>query len=144
MNRIKRSICYEITFHLSKIFFRHEDPAANGAHMTRLFARSFMLQLITLCTAFGVLWAPVAEAAECADEPEVASLIEQHGEPGEEGDAPEKHGTCAHGHCHHVSQAVGRSTEDVATLSVTALNCGKSHASLHSGITELATPPPRA
>ena len=55
--------------------------------MTRLFARSFLLQLITLCTAIGVLWAPVAEAAECADEPEVASLIEQHGEPGDEGDA---------------------------------------------------------
>ncbi|MDT0576433.1 hypothetical protein RM533_09555 [Croceicoccus sp. F390] len=112
--------------------------------MTRLFARSFMLQLITLCTALGVLWVPVAEAAECADEPEVASLIEQHGEPGEEGSGSEKHGTCAHGHCHHVSQAVGRSAEGVALSSVVALNHGKRHSALDSGITELATPPPRA
>ena len=112
--------------------------------MTRLFARSFMLQLITLCTALGVLWAPVAEAAECADEPEVASLIEQHGEPGEEGDAPEKHGTCAHGHCHHTSQVVGRSADGVVLSSVVALNSDKHHPTLDSGVIELATPPPRA
>lgn len=112
--------------------------------MTRLFARSFMLQLITLCTAISVLWAPVAEAAECADEPEVASLIEQHGEPGEEGDGPEKHGTCAHGHCHHTSQVVGRSADGVVLSSIAALNHGKRHSALASGITELATPPPRA
>ena len=112
--------------------------------MTRLFARSFMLQFITLFTAIGVLWAPVAEAAECADEPEVASLIEQHGEPGEESNAPEKHGTCAHGHCHHVSQTVGRSGEGVSMPSVVALNSGKRHAALDSGYIELDTPPPRA
>ena len=50
--------------------------------MTRLFAHSLLLQLITLCTAFGVLWAPVAEAAECAGEPPAASQLEQHDEPG--------------------------------------------------------------
>ena len=111
--------------------------------MTRLFARSFMLQLITLCTALGVLWAPVAEAAECSDEPDVASLIEQHGEPGDEGNGPEKHGACAHGHCHHVSQAVGRTTEDLAMLSIIALNSGNRHSALNSGIIELATPPPQ-
>ena len=112
--------------------------------MTRLFARSFLLQLITLFTALGVLWAPVAEAAECADEPEVTSLMEQHGEPGEEGNAPEKHGTCAHGHCHHVSQTVGRSAEGVSLSSVVALTSSKRHAALDSGVIELDTPPPRA
>ena len=43
--------------------------------MTRLFARSLLLQLITLCTAFGVLWAPVAEAAEAADGPEMEEFF---------------------------------------------------------------------
>ena len=52
--------------------------------MTWLFTRSFVLQLVTLCTAFGVLWAPVAEAAECAGEPAVASQLEQHDEPGDD------------------------------------------------------------
>ncbi|QQN73544.1 hypothetical protein [Croceicoccus sp. YJ47] len=74
--------------------------------MSRLFARSFMLQLVALCTAFGVLWAPVAEASECAGEAPVASQLEQHGEPGSDDTGPEKHGTCAHGHCHHASHAV--------------------------------------
>jgi ABC-type nickel/cobalt efflux system permease component RcnA len=118
--------------------------AANGFSMTRLLARSFMLQLITLCTALGVLWAPVAEAAECSDEPEVASLVEQHDEPGDEDGEPESHGTCAHGHCHHASQALGRSAEDIASFSVAKLTFGFRPCSLDSGITELATPPPRA
>lgn len=118
--------------------------AANGLPMTWLFARSLMLQLITLCTAFGVLWAPVSEAADCADEPEVASLIEQHGKPGDQGSGPEKHGTCTHGHCHHVSQAIGRSAEAFTMSSVVALISGDRHSALTSGIAELATPPPRA
>ena len=118
--------------------------AANGSAMTRLLARSFVLQLITLCTALGVLWAPVAEAAECADEPEVASLIEQHGKSGDEDSGPEKHGACAHGHCHHASQAIGRSSEGMAPVSVVTLISGIDHSALNSGIIDLATPPPRA
>ena len=111
--------------------------------MTRLLARTLMLQLITLCTALGVLWAPVAEAAECGDEPVVASMFEEHGKSGDEDSGPEKHGTCAHGHCHHFSQAVGRSAEGITSLPVATIVCGIDHSSLDSGITELATPPPR-
>jgi hypothetical protein len=112
--------------------------------MSSLLARSVMLQLITLCTAIGVLWAPVAEAAECSDEPEVASLFEQHGEPGGEDSGPERHSTCVHGHCHHASQAVDRSAEGIKSVPIVTLIFGISHSSLNSGITELATPPPRA
>lgn len=112
--------------------------------MTRLFARTFLLQLVTLCTAFGVLWAPVAEAAECGEEPEVASLLEQHGEPGDENTGPEKHGTCVHGHCHHASHAVNKSGDDISSMPIATLATGIGHAALNSGITELATPPPRA
>ena len=118
--------------------------AANGLPMTRLLARTLMLQLITLCTALGVLWAPVAEASECGDEPVVASSFEEHGKSGDEDSGPEKHGTCAHGHCHHLSQAVGRSAEGITSLPVGMIVCGIDHSSLNSGITELATPPPRA
>lgn len=112
--------------------------------MTRLFARSLMLQLLTLCTAFGVLWAPVAEAAECAGEPPVASQLEQHDEPGNDGKGPEKHGTCAHGHCHHASQAIDRSSEPFAQGLVTKVLRAAAQAALGSGLIELATPPPRA
>lgn len=112
--------------------------------MTRLFARSLMLQLVTLCTALGVLWAPVAEAAECADEPEVASLFEQHGEPAGDENPPEKHGTCAHGHCHHASQAVARASESFASGSILAVLRAADEPWFAAGLAELATPPPRA
>ena len=111
--------------------------------MTRLFARSLLLQLITLCTAFGVLWAPVAEAAECAGEPPVASQLEQHDEPGDDDRGPEKHGACAHGHCHHASQAVGRSSDAFALGSVMSGLRAGDQPSFASNLTELATPPPR-
>jgi hypothetical protein len=111
--------------------------------MTRLLARSLLLQLITLCTALGVLWAPVAEAAECSDEPEVASLIEQHDEPGGDDSSPEKHGACVHGHCHHASHAVGRTADDITSAAAETLIAGIAHSSLNSSATALATPPPR-
>lgn len=112
--------------------------------MTRLFARSLLLQLITLCAAFGVLWAPVAEAAECAGEPSVASQLEQHDETGGDDLGPEKHGACAHGHCHHASQAVGRSSDFFALGSVRSVLQAGHQPSFASNLTELATPPPRA
>lgn len=112
--------------------------------MTRLFARSLLLQLITLCTAFGVLWAPVAEAAECAGEPPVASQLAQHGSPGNDDSGPEKHGACAHGHCHHSSQAVGRPSDVIASGSAMGVPNFSDQLSFASNVTELATPPPRA
>lgn len=112
--------------------------------MTRLFARSLLLQLVTLCTALGVLWAPVAEAAECAGELTVTSQLEQHEEPGDDDRVPEKHGACAHGHCHHASQAVGRSSETLAPQSVVNVLRAADQPWFASGLTELATPPPRA
>ncbi len=111
--------------------------------MTRLLARSLLLQLITLCTAFGVLWAPVAEAAECVGEPPLASQLVQHDEPGDDDSGAEKHGACAHGHCHHASQAVGRSSHAFSLGSViSALRAGD-QPSFASNLTELAVPPPR-
>jgi len=112
--------------------------------MTRLFARSFLLQLITLCTAFGVLWTPVAEAAECAGETPVASQLEQHDEPDNDDTGPEKHGTCAHGHCHHASQAVGQSSKPAVLGKVVAVLRAADQPWSASGLAELATPPPRA
>lgn len=112
--------------------------------MARLFARSLLLQLVTLCTAFGVLWAPVAEAAECAGEPPVASQLEQHDEPGNDNKGPEKHGTCAHGHCHHASQAVSRSSETFTPSSVATVLRAADQPWFAAGLVELTTPPPRA
>ncbi|WP_156840277.1 hypothetical protein [Novosphingobium aquimarinum] len=124
--------------------FYNGGSDATRPSMPRLFARSFILQLVTLCTALGVLWAPVAEAAECAGERPVASQFEQHDDPGSDDRGPEKHGACAHGHCHHASQAVGKTSEVFALDSVaTVLRAGK-YRSFVSGLTELATPPPRA
>lgn len=112
--------------------------------MFRLRARTFLLQLLTLCTALGVLWAPIAEAAECSAEPEIASLIEQHGEPGGDENVPEKHGTCAHGHCHHASQTVRGSADSVILMTAATLLTGITGPSLDGSAAELATPPPRA
>ena len=112
--------------------------------MTRLFARSFLLQLVTLSTALGVLWAPVAEAVECAGEPPVASQLEQHDEPGNDDTRPEKHGTCAHGHCHHASQALGQSSKPAVLGKNAAVLSGADQPWSESGLAELATPPPRA
>ena len=112
--------------------------------MTRLFARSLLLQLVTLCTALGVLWAPVAEAAECAGEPPVASQLEQHDEPGNDDTRPEKHGTCAHGHCHHASQAVGQSSKPAVLGKVVTVLRSTDQPWSASVLAELATPPPRA
>lgn len=112
--------------------------------MTRLLARSFLLQLVTLCTALSILWAPVAEAAECSDEPPVASQLEQHDEPGNGERGPEKHGACAHGHCHHASQAVGRFSEPFAPRSVVSVLHAADQPWFASGPAELITPPPRA
>ena len=111
--------------------------------MTRFFSRTLLLQLVMLCTALGVLWAPVAEAAECAGEPLVASQLE-HNETGDDDRGPEKHGTCAHGHCHHVSQAIGGSSDAFALGSVTSALRAGDDPSFASNLTELATPPPRA
>ncbi len=120
-----------------------------GAHATRsamprLFARSLMLQLITLCTALGVLFVPVAEAAECAGEPPVASQLEQHGDPGDDDRGPEKHGTCAHGHCHHASHAVRSLAGSVALDPSASVLRAADQPRFDSGPTELTTPPPRA
>ncbi len=112
--------------------------------MTRFFARSLLLQLITLCTALGVLWAPVAEAAECAGEPPVASQLEQHGESDNDDSGPEKHGTCAHGHCHHASQALGQSSKPAVLGKNATVLSGADQPWSESGLAELATPPPRA
>lgn len=112
--------------------------------MPRFLARSLLLQLVTLCTALGVLWAPVAEAAECAGESPVAFQLEQHDEPGNDDTGPEKHGTCAHGHCHHASQAVGQSSKTAVQGKVATVLHGTDQPWSDSGLAELATPPPRA
>ena len=112
--------------------------------MVWLFARCFLLRLVTLCIAFGVLWAPVAEATDCAEEPAVAFQLEQHGETGGENSGLEKHSACAHGHCHHTSQAIGNSWDTFALGSVVGVLRAADQAWYASGLTELATPPPRA
>ena len=112
--------------------------------MTRFFSRSLLLQIVTLCTVLGVLWAPVAEAAECAGEPPVASQLEQHDEPGNDDSGPETHGACAHGHCHHASQAVNRSSESLVPGSVVTVLRAADQPWFASRLAELATPPPRA
>ena len=112
--------------------------------MIRLFARSLLLQFVTLCTAFGVLWAPVAEAAECAGEPPVASQLAQHGSPGDDDIGPEKHGACVHGHCHHSSQAVERPSDAFVLGSAMSVPSANDQPSFPSNLTDLGTPPPRA
>lgn len=112
--------------------------------MSRHLARTVLLQLVTLCTALGVLWAPVAEAVECSGEADVAGFVEQHGESGGDESTPEKHGTCAHGHCHHTSQAVRDSADFVIHLTAATLLTGIKGLSLDGSRAELATPPPRA
>ncbi|OCC23284.1 hypothetical protein MB02_11615 [Croceicoccus estronivorus] len=112
--------------------------------MFRLHARTVFLQLLTLCTALGVLWTPIAEAAECSDEPEAASLIEQHGQPEEDDNAPEKPGTCVHGHCHHASQAIKASADSVRHMTAATLLTSIVEPPLDGSATQLATPPPRA
>ena len=112
--------------------------------MTRLLARSFLIQLITLCTALGVLWTPVAEAAECSSEAAVTSLIDQQGEPGEDPDAPDKHTTCAHGHCHHANPFAieGDATHDF--LREPDARSALAATFLRKLIEEIPTAPPRA
>lgn len=111
--------------------------------MTWIVIRSLTLQLITLCAAIGVLWAPVSEAAECGGEPVALSQFEQHGESGKKERGPEKHGTCAHGHCHHASQAVRASGDTVEALIAKGPLGGVTSPALAPSINELATPPPR-
>ncbi|WP_265564116.1 hypothetical protein [Sphingomicrobium arenosum] len=108
------------------------------------FPRSLMLQVIALCIALGALWAPVAEAAVCAGEPPVALQLKQHKDGDTDETGSEKHEACAHGHCHHSSQAVGRPTESFALVSDVSILRSGTQPTFASNLIELATPPPRA